>query len=196
MHGQPHIKCWRNFEYFKIFYNNSNCIYKWYICARWIIKCIKPLNAQLNPICHLLALLEAHHILHVSRIRVKHRLLYPFLRIQLFFLLICPSLSSANFFLSMRENRYTDRMKHRSTAILWGSSLRLRQIARHSRYLSHVMVHTNASYKPSFHLFSTWLSFLYVFACIYIFFFRCRVEDQRQITEEGERNRMLQRLAK
>jgi hypothetical protein len=30
-----------------------------------------PLNAELNPICHLLALLEAHHILHVSRISVN-----------------------------------------------------------------------------------------------------------------------------
>jgi len=30
-----------------------------------------PLNAELNPICHLLALLGAHHILHVSRIRDK-----------------------------------------------------------------------------------------------------------------------------
>ena len=30
-----------------------------------------PLNAELNPICHLLALLGAHHFLHVSRIRVK-----------------------------------------------------------------------------------------------------------------------------
>ena len=29
------------------------------------------LNAKLNPICHLLALLGAHPILHVSRIRVK-----------------------------------------------------------------------------------------------------------------------------
>ena len=29
------------------------------------------LNAKLNSICHFLALLEAHHILHVSRIRVK-----------------------------------------------------------------------------------------------------------------------------
>jgi len=29
------------------------------------------LNANLNPICHLLALLVAHPILHVSRIRVK-----------------------------------------------------------------------------------------------------------------------------
>jgi hypothetical protein len=30
-----------------------------------------PLNVQLNLICHLLALLRAHHILHVGRIRVK-----------------------------------------------------------------------------------------------------------------------------
>ena len=33
--------------------------------------CINPLNAELNPICHLLALLGAHHNLHVRRIRVK-----------------------------------------------------------------------------------------------------------------------------
>jgi hypothetical protein len=32
---------------------------------------INPLNAELNPICYLLALLEAHHFLHVSRIRVN-----------------------------------------------------------------------------------------------------------------------------
>jgi hypothetical protein len=32
---------------------------------------INSLNSKLNPICHLLALLEAHPILHVSRIRVK-----------------------------------------------------------------------------------------------------------------------------
>jgi len=31
---------------------------------------LNPLNAELNPICHLLALLGAHHILHVSKIRV------------------------------------------------------------------------------------------------------------------------------
>jgi hypothetical protein len=34
---------------------------------------INPLNAELNLICHLLAL-GAHHILHVSRIRVKSHL--------------------------------------------------------------------------------------------------------------------------
>ena len=32
---------------------------------------INPLNPELNPICYLLALLEAHHFLHVSRIGVK-----------------------------------------------------------------------------------------------------------------------------
>ena len=32
---------------------------------------INPLNPELNSICYLLALLGAHHILHVSRIRVK-----------------------------------------------------------------------------------------------------------------------------
>ena len=32
---------------------------------------INTLNDELNPICHLLALLEAHPILHISRIRVK-----------------------------------------------------------------------------------------------------------------------------
>jgi hypothetical protein len=31
---------------------------------------VNPLNAGLNPICHLLALLGVHHFLYVSRIRV------------------------------------------------------------------------------------------------------------------------------
>jgi len=35
-------------------------------------KKINPLKAELNFICHLLALLAAHHILRVSRIRVQH----------------------------------------------------------------------------------------------------------------------------
>ena len=34
-------------------------------------KYFSPLKAELNPICHLLALIGAHHILHVSRIRVN-----------------------------------------------------------------------------------------------------------------------------
>jgi hypothetical protein len=34
-----------------------------------------PLKAELNPTCHLLALLGAHHILHISRIRVNSGIL-------------------------------------------------------------------------------------------------------------------------
>jgi len=44
-----HIHCGQNAEFF----------------------CVNPLNPELNPICYLLALLGAHHFLHVSRIRVK-----------------------------------------------------------------------------------------------------------------------------
>ena len=36
-------------------------------CVQWF----NPLNPELNPICYLLALLGAHHFLHVSRITVK-----------------------------------------------------------------------------------------------------------------------------
>jgi hypothetical protein len=32
---------------------------------------LNPLKAELNPICHLVALLGAHLIFHISRIRVK-----------------------------------------------------------------------------------------------------------------------------
>jgi len=33
---------------------------------------INPLNTELNPICHLLTLLGAHHIFHVNGLRVKN----------------------------------------------------------------------------------------------------------------------------
>ena len=38
---------------------------------RLVLIYVNPLNAELNPLCHFLALLGAHHFLHVSRIRVK-----------------------------------------------------------------------------------------------------------------------------
>ena len=47
---------------------------------------INPLNAELNPICQLLALLGAHHILHVNRVKVNN-LLAP----ELFFLILAHS---------------------------------------------------------------------------------------------------------
>ena len=46
---------------------------------------INPLNPELNSICCLLALLGAHHFLHVSRIRVKPltlRVLMPYIYMQ------------------------------------------------------------------------------------------------------------------
>ena len=41
------------------------------IACKLCVSKINPLNPELNPICYLLALLGAHHFLHVSRIRVK-----------------------------------------------------------------------------------------------------------------------------
>ena len=46
-----------------------------------------PLNAELNPIYYFLALLGAHHFLHVSRIRVKSltlRLLISYIYIYIY----------------------------------------------------------------------------------------------------------------
>ena len=37
----------------------------------WLKPGLKPLNAELNPIYHLLALLGAHHIFHVRGLRVN-----------------------------------------------------------------------------------------------------------------------------
>jgi hypothetical protein len=48
------------------------CMCMWMHTVIYILWCcFNPLNAELNPTCHLLALLGAHCILHVSRIRVK-----------------------------------------------------------------------------------------------------------------------------
>ena len=62
--------------------------------APFLRSSINPLNAELNPICCLLALLGAHHFLHVSRIRVKSltlRLLMSYIYIymeHLFFMFL------------------------------------------------------------------------------------------------------------
>jgi hypothetical protein len=44
------------------------CVYQVF---HFVLYCFNPLNAELNPMRHLLALLEAHHILHISGVRVK-----------------------------------------------------------------------------------------------------------------------------
>jgi len=38
---------------------------------------VNPFNAELNPICHLLALLGAHHIFHVSELSVNKSTAIP-----------------------------------------------------------------------------------------------------------------------
>ena len=51
---------------------------------------INPLNAELNPIFHLLALLGVYHFLHISRIRVKSltlRLLMSYIYMEHLFLM-------------------------------------------------------------------------------------------------------------
>jgi len=50
-------------------------VYSYITVLYFICMYINPLNAELNPICYLLALLGAHHFLHVSRIRVKSLIL-------------------------------------------------------------------------------------------------------------------------
>ena len=61
-------------------YSHLGCDVMYFLCISGSIlgeigcpylRGMNPLNAELNPICQLLALLGAHHILHVSRIRVK-----------------------------------------------------------------------------------------------------------------------------
>jgi hypothetical protein len=48
----------------------------------YAIHIINLLNAELNPICHFLALLAAHYILHVSRVRVKGLCVFHFPLLQ------------------------------------------------------------------------------------------------------------------
>ena len=58
--------------------------------ARLLGPAINPLKPELNPICYLLALLGAHHFLHVSRIRVKSltiRLLMSYIYMEHLFLM-------------------------------------------------------------------------------------------------------------
>jgi hypothetical protein len=64
----PKICNEENVQYLKMDNEDSfKVLSKNYFC----VTVFNPLNAELNPICHLLALLGAHHIFHISRIRVN-----------------------------------------------------------------------------------------------------------------------------
>jgi len=68
MHSSNHTEHYRKWLYYmtctKHDCTSGQCIFNWNTS-------INPLNPELNPICYLLALLGAHHFLHISRIRVK-----------------------------------------------------------------------------------------------------------------------------
>jgi hypothetical protein len=63
-----------------VFYCSDNCrrycrficfyFYRYFVIF-YFVKFLNPLNAELNPICHLLALVGAQHIFHVSGVRVN-----------------------------------------------------------------------------------------------------------------------------
>jgi len=58
------------------YYCSVTCVFIYFVilhcsAATNSVLSINPLNLELNPICYLLALLGAHHFVHVSRIRVK-----------------------------------------------------------------------------------------------------------------------------
>ena len=57
----------RSFNYLLIYIVYNKVCVKLTMCIRFI----NPLNTELYPICHLLALLGAHHIFHVSGLRVN-----------------------------------------------------------------------------------------------------------------------------
>ena len=73
-YGERNRPCLRGFK--PVFINSLGCetvswLYVFGTKPHYIGNCINPLKPKLNPICYLLALLGAHHFLHVSRIRVK-----------------------------------------------------------------------------------------------------------------------------
>ena len=67
--------------------SESRCAETWTNLLCLLPRYINPLNPELYPICYLLALLGAHHFLHVSRIRVKSltfRLLMSYIYIYIY----------------------------------------------------------------------------------------------------------------
>jgi len=72
---------------------------------------INPLNAELNHICYLLALLGAHHILHISRIRVQ---------IYRTIILLVVSYGCETWSLTLREERGLRVFENRVLRIIFG----------------------------------------------------------------------------
>ena len=86
-----------------------------------------PLNAELNPICYLLALL-AHHFLHVSRIRVKSLTLRLLMSYIYIYDISSLRVNDEDFFRSLRK---TAKKKTVSIVISVRLSVRMVQLRFH-----------------------------------------------------------------
>ena len=62
---------WTEWHWYRVF-SKDFYLSLWLLIHQCSTAIFSPLNAELNPICHLLALVGAYHILHASRIRVIH----------------------------------------------------------------------------------------------------------------------------
>jgi hypothetical protein len=69
---------------------------KYHLLKGDVLQTLNAFNAKLHSICHLLALLGAHHIFHISRIRVNHKCEKRIIRPLSLFISICCSASSIN----------------------------------------------------------------------------------------------------
>ena len=75
-----------------------------------------PLNAELNPLCHLLTLLGAHLIFHISRIRVKQTVCTVLSVVDIFFVVV-------NFYASVGFSFLCGTRKCEKSALLCGKSV-------------------------------------------------------------------------
>ena len=78
------IKIWYEYSYRVVTHHIGEDIYFLFSVVTYRIDPLKP---ELNPICYLLALLGAHHFLHVSGVRVKlltFRLLMSYIYIYIY----------------------------------------------------------------------------------------------------------------
>ena len=69
--NQTGLYCGRACSYVTVFLKRPLLSLAYSTAVKVKLTLFNPLKAELNPICYLLALLGAHHFLHVSRIRVK-----------------------------------------------------------------------------------------------------------------------------
>ena len=132
-----------------------------------VVRCqrVNPLNPELNPICHLLALFGAHHILHVSRIRVNIILLsiISFFRFHCFccFCSPCSSSSSHPFFLLLWRHLHFTFRTQRLSGFLCSNGRTRFEPRRNAEQLRYVGVLSNTDVLPGLQVLATTLQWMH-----------------------------------